>query len=286
MADHGVSHSMKNLVSIILPAKNSSEFITESIRSILSQTHKEFELLICDDHSSDNTVQLIETFDDKRINLFKNKGNGLVDALNLLIAEAKGEFVCRMDADDTALPSRIESQINFIRNTNFQCIGSSAFVIDSFGNRKKRVLKRPTDANLVGAYLFHGVPIIHPTAFGYTKFFKKYGYRNFFAAEDYDLWVRAWLDGAKIGNSPDKLLNYRIHGKQVSKLERKKQARASSVIRASIFDKNVDPVRWSFSLSIFNIKNSFVKTYFFQTTFHTKLFTFAKIIIRELKCIL
>jgi len=117
-------------ISVIMPVYNRAEFIGEAIQSILSQTYKNFELIIIDDASTDNTLKVISEFtDDDRILLLKNKKNeGVAATRNRGIEIAKGEFIAFMDSDDISLPQRFEKQVNgkifsrFLRRGIFQNI--------------------------------------------------------------------------------------------------------------------------------------------------------------------
>jgi glycosyltransferase involved in cell wall biosynthesis len=275
-----------DLVSVIIPAKNSSLYIVDCVNSILNQTHQNFEILICDDHSCDNSIELIEALNDDRIVIFKNEGSGLVDALNNLIWQSNGEYICRMDADDISFPERIERQLRYLKSSKLECVGSYACVIDSIGIMKNTILSRPENEVLFDTFLLHGVPIIHPSALGNAQFFKKYGYRHLPSAEDYDLWVRAREGDEALGNVPEVLLKYRIHSNQISKLKRNEQARSSSVIRSNFLTPDRKALHWKSSLSVSNLGNSFLKLWNTNIGWPLKFRTFAKILVREIKCII
>ena len=275
-----------DLVSVIIPVKDCSLYIVDCVNSILNQTHQNFEILICDDHSCDNSLELIGALNDDRIIVFKNEGSGLVDALNNLIVRSNGEYICRMDADDISLPQRIERQLRYLKSSNLDCVGSYAHVIDSMGRIKNKILKRPENSELIDTFLLHGVPIIHPSAFGNAEFFKKYGYRQLPSAEDYDLWVRAQEGDEALGNVPEVLLKYRMHSSQISKLKRNEQARSSSVIRSHFLTTKKEALRWEIKLSMSNLVRSILKLWKSNIGWSTKLSAFGKILIRELKCII
>ena len=97
----------QSLISIITPFKNTAAYLEDCINSILKQSYTNWELLIVDDHSTDNSYKIVETFaaNDSRIQLFKNKGFGIIDALQIAFKHSKGNFVTRMDSDDIMLPN-------------------------------------------------------------------------------------------------------------------------------------------------------------------------------------
>jgi len=102
-------------VSVILPAYNAAAYVGEAIDSILAQTFGDFELLVIDDGSSDDTLAIVSGFQDPRLKVLRNERNlGLVAALNRGIAESQSEFIARMDADDISLPDRLARQIEFL----------------------------------------------------------------------------------------------------------------------------------------------------------------------------
>lgn len=102
------------LVSILTPFKNTELFLAECLNSILQQTYTNWELLIVDDHSTDNSYNVVETFatQDKRIKLLKNNGSGIIDALKIAFAYSSGALVTRMDSDDIMLPNKLEVLAN------------------------------------------------------------------------------------------------------------------------------------------------------------------------------
>jgi len=98
------------LVSILIPFKNTAKFLHECIQSIINQTYSNWELIIVDDNSTDKSFSIVENYviTDGRIKLFKNEGNGIIDALRLALNESKGELITRMDSDDIMFPSKLE----------------------------------------------------------------------------------------------------------------------------------------------------------------------------------
>lgn len=115
-----------DLVSVIIPTYNREYSLTRSIESVLSQTYKKWELIIIDDCSTDNTVNIVEKFraKDKRINFFKlEKNSGACVARNLGIKKAKGEFIAFLDSDDEYLPEKLKKQVEFFGNSKDPNLG-------------------------------------------------------------------------------------------------------------------------------------------------------------------
>ena len=133
----------KDLISVVMSNYNTDElYLRASIESILNQTYKNFEFIIVDDCSSDNSVSVIESYDDKRIKLIKNPKNmGLTKSLNIAIKAAKGEFIARMDADDISLPQRFEKQVEFLtQNPEYIACGTAIKILGS--HKEGKIISR------------------------------------------------------------------------------------------------------------------------------------------------
>jgi len=155
------------LVSVIMPAYNSADFIAEAIQSVLQQTHLTWELLIIDDASDDNTVEIIEKIAsaDPKIQLFQNKTNqGAGISRNIGIKSAQGAFIAFLDADDLWLPEKLETQLEFMKIHDLDMTFSSYYLINESGQELhkkiqalpilsyKRLLKSNYVGNLTGIY--------------------------------------------------------------------------------------------------------------------------------------
>ena len=111
----------RNLVSIIMPAYNAASYIEDSIKSVIAQTHTEWELIIVDDCSDDGTHDVIKKFEDSRIIYFRNeKNSGAAVSRNRALREAKGKWVAFLDCDDTWQESKLEKQINFMEENKYK----------------------------------------------------------------------------------------------------------------------------------------------------------------------
>ena len=171
------SQSLKNfekypLVSVIMPVYNGASFISKTIESILNQTYKNFELLILDDFSSDNSIEIIKSFKDERIKLFTNKNNaGYIQGLNFLVNRSKGEFIARNDQDDISLPERLDKQLAlFKRKPKLSIVGGQ---IKAFGKYIKKV-SYPVNYNDCRSQLLFNTCLHHPTVIFKRKKFKNY----------------------------------------------------------------------------------------------------------------
>lgn len=110
---------ISGLVSIIMPSWNTGKYIADSINSVINQTYPKWELLIVDDHSTDNTDEIISTYTDHRIKYFKNEKNyGAALTRNRALREAQGEWIAFLDSDDLWAPQKLENQIRFMKKNN------------------------------------------------------------------------------------------------------------------------------------------------------------------------
>jgi len=214
-------------VSVILPAYNCEKFIGKAIQSVLQQTFTDFELIIINDGSTDNTESIIHEFGDQRIVYLKNSSNqGLVYTLNKAIAHANGKYTARMDADDICLRERLAKQQTFL--DQHEDITAVASTIE-FINEQEEItgiweLDRQTiiPAQIRRAML-HQNCIAHPTVMMRSEIIKQMKYKEYQKnIEDYDLWLRLLNHGYKIAKLDEPLLLYRIHNASVTSIHLKK----------------------------------------------------------------
>jgi hypothetical protein len=216
-------------------AFNAAPYVRDSVSSILSQTLVSFELVIVDDGSSDDTLSILRSYSDSRVRLVEAPHAGLTAALNLGMAQCRGAFIARMDADDIAFPSRLEMQLrHFATHPGVDILCTDAKIIDGRGRVVgEHAMGRCDNANVLDGLLSRRnvKPIVHPSVMMRRKVLENLGgYRDFAFAEDHDLWLRAnpLFTFAHICRP---LLFYRIHPGGVSRSKRTTQA-GSSVMSA------------------------------------------------------
>jgi len=206
---------MKTKVSIIMAAYNADKYITKSIQSMIDQTFTEFELILIDDGSTDQTKSLIQYFsenDDRIFPIFNEENLGLTKNLNMAIEMAKGDYIARMDADDISYLSRLEKQFNFLENnSNIDLVGTASNEIDENGGFiRMRIVPEKHDDII---FLLPKVnPITHSTVMFRKKSFAKLNFYNEYykTTQDYELWFRAVGAGLKFHNLQEILLKYRM----------------------------------------------------------------------------
>lgn len=228
------------LVSVYMPVFNAAAYLEEAVESVLSQTYTNIELIIVDDASRDNSAKIIRQYVKKypkkvkAIYLKKNVNMGGDAAGNLAFGQAQGVYVARMDADDVALPDRIEKQVAFLeKHPSYAVVGTSAYVIDQEGRvigEKRMPVKHQ---NIYDEFfVFH--PMIHPTIMVRRKALN--GRKNLYRLEyeannDYLTFIELISKGYRFGNLPEKLLYYRMHGKNDSLVQVKSRFMNSLKIR-------------------------------------------------------
>ena len=206
-------------LGIVLPVRNGAAFLRDALDSLFGQTFADFELVVVDDGSTDATPKILGAFADPRLRVLANRGAGLVDALSTGLAATAAPLVARMDADDIALPSRLERQIAFLdANPGVALVGAQVAHMDAGGRPTGHVSSFPTaPARIAEALMTRGCVLRHPTVMARRPALDAVGaYRRVVeGAEDYDLWLRL-SERAALANLPDVLLRYRIHDAQVS----------------------------------------------------------------------
>lgn len=210
------ANNTSELVSVVLPVYNGEKFIAEAIQSILCQSYKNFEFIIIDDGSTDETLRILREFKgkDSRIHLVSRENKGLVATLNEGIDLACGKWIARMDADDIALPQRFERQLQWLGETGADICGAW---VNLFGTADKRVLRHPQSDDAIKVELLFGTPFAHPSVIMKTDLVRKLRYdKAWEKAEDYDLWERAARQGWKMTNVQEVLLLYRQHATQTT----------------------------------------------------------------------
>ncbi|MFZ4640079.1 MAG: glycosyltransferase [Nodosilinea sp.] len=203
-----------------MPAYNSERYIGLAIESILSQTFTKFEFIIIDDGSRDRTVNIIENYlqKDRRICFVARQHRGISATRNELLSKARGEFIAVMDADDIALPERLESQVNFLNShPKVVCLGSTQQWIDEAGRYLWIHPEPERDAEIQQSLLVGRTCINNSSAMMRREaVIQAGGYDESLAqAEDLDLFLRLGEIG-KLANLPDPLIQYRQHANSIS----------------------------------------------------------------------
>jgi glycosyltransferase involved in cell wall biosynthesis len=214
------------LVTVLLAVRDGAAYLRTALASVLGQTFSELELVVVDDASADSTAEILAAIDDPRLRVLRNDSQlGLAGALNRGLDEARGAYVARLDADDVALPRRLELQLARIRRAPpVAIVGSGALEMD-VGGRVGRSHAMPAGPVRTRWAALFSSPFLHPTVLVEREALDRNGLRydtSFEESEDYDLWSRllALADG---DNLPDPLVLYRVHAEQASQRRRELQ---------------------------------------------------------------
>jgi len=217
------------LVTVLMPAYNAEKYLRESIESILNQSFKDFEFLIIDDGSTDNSVDIINSFKDKRIRLVKNNENlKLIATLNKGIELSYGKYICRTDADDISMSNRIEKQFAFMEN-NHDYVACSTGVELFYEDNTRKILLFEEDNDEIRIKTLYQNHFCHPGSFIKRDFINEKNLRfdkRFIHSEDYFFFVKLSEIG-KIYNIREPLVRVRKHKANVSVLNSEMQLKNS-----------------------------------------------------------
>jgi len=206
-------------VSVIMTSYNAEKTISEAIDSILSQTFTDFEFIIVDDGSSDCTTEIIQNYRDERIHLVKQGRRGRVPSLNHAVRLTQGQYIANLDADDIALPERLDRQVAYLENhPEVGLLGAWGIEMNEYSGQEKEILLPVTNEEIRTALAFY-CPFIHSSATIRQYVFENVGLYNekLTHSEDMDLWVRIATNHA-IFNLPEFLVKKRIHPLQSFKI--------------------------------------------------------------------
>lgn len=211
-------------VSVIMSVYNSEKYLEDSIKSILNQSFKDFEFIIVNDCSNDNSLKIINKYkeNDVRIKLINNsKKINLANSLNKCLKVAKGKYIARMDADDISIKNRLEIQYNFMEeNEDIFLCGGSAIVINEYGKKEGKFLKYDSPSK-IKRKLLNSNPLIHPSIFFRNT--KDLFYRGEFElSQDYDFYLRILESHRKIINISNLIIMYRVYKENEDKIKKQR----------------------------------------------------------------
>lgn len=224
--------SKSPIASVVLPVYNAAPYLGRAIESILQQSFTDLELLLVNDGSEDDSLQVIASFHDPRIVLIDNKENkGLIFSLNAGIERSRGKYIVRMDADDISMPQRIEKQIRFMET--HPEVGAAGCSYYAFTERSIKKVHAIEENEVLRSLLLFNSSLCHPATVIRKETLRRNAIRydqRYPHAEDYDLWVQL-SKVSKLGNVPDFLFKYRRHDQQVTRMQKKGVTDAAQQIR-------------------------------------------------------
>ena len=231
---------MNPTVSILLPVYNGAAYLRESLESILGQTYPDFELIIIDDGSCDDSPRIIQSIGDPRIRFYRQRNRGLAATLNRAIELASGELLARQDQDDVSLPHRLEKQVGYLRShTRCALVGTWAEIL-AVTEKTGRVHRHAEENHALQFDLLFDNPFVHSSVMLRKSAVQAVGMYTLDPArqppEDYELWSRLsrkW----EVGNIPEILHRYREIPTSMSR-------NGISPFRNRVINISVENIRW------------------------------------------
>ena len=236
------------LVSVIIPVYNTGKYLEECMESILSQTYKNIEIVICDDCSTDHSIEIIEKYRNyPRVTILKNEKNLRQAATrNRCIAACTGDYILLQDGGDVSVADRIEKLLKaFDESVDF--VGSSCYCFDDSGNIHDKILIKEQYPQKKS--LLWGIPHVHASMMIKKKCLDAIGgYRttkHTTRGEDYDMVMRLYAAGYKGKNISDELYGYRVNGETIARRDFKSRI-DECIIRFEGFKSNhiLFPLGW------------------------------------------
>lgn len=228
-----MSNKEEKLISIVMAVYNCADFVEETIESLLNQNYSNFELIIVDDCSTDDTWTILNSFSDDRIILLKNEKNRrLAYSLNRAIGICHGEYVARMDGDDLCEPDRFVVQVGYLdEHSDVAVLGG---YVQQFGESSVLV-KLPISHEEIKTELLFTNPMSHPAVMFRKSLIDSWYDPRIVAAQDYELWSRLiWK--VQFHNLPQPVIKYRIHNKQTRNILGNSQKQGALIAHKNMLD--------------------------------------------------
>lgn len=283
---------MLDLVSVIIPTYNRSEMLKKALGSVLHQTYQNFEVIIIDNNSSDDTDNMVMSFDDERVKLLKINNNGIIAASrNLGINHSKGKWIAFLDSDDWWLPNKLEKVVKFCDSGYDLCYHDLRIVkkFRSLNFYKRKIFSYQVSKPVFNDLINLGNPICNSSVVASASLLKDIGGLcediDLIASEDYDCWIRLSKLTEKFKYIPETLGYYGIGSSNsynpdlsISNLEYIDQKYIASFVKEKKIDQ---PVWWMYAYArALYLKGNYVdarKLLFKLTKRHTGLFIRFKI---------
>lgn len=233
-------------ISVIMPLYNAEAFVRKAIESILQQSYKDFELLLIDDCSTDNTLDVVSSIKDSKIKIINNKKNeGIAFSRNKGLELADGQYIALMDDDDLTVPNRFETQIDYLElHNNIDVVGGRHCIIDQKDQIIKTCREPLSNPHYIRANMMLYDPIANGSAMMRNDFLRENQIKyqdNCLGMEDYRFWIDCSVLG-KITNLNDMLLYWRNSGNnetfRVQNMQQKRRAEKYADLQRYAFELN------------------------------------------------
>ena len=233
-------------ISLIMSVYNGEDYLAETIDSVLSQTFTEWEFIIINDCSTDNTTKILAEYEskDERIKIHTNETNlRLPSSLNKALSLSCGKYIARMDADDICMPDRLQKQYDFMEANPDIDLSSCRFLTLKNGVYSSGGCGGKDNGSSIKALLLVTNPILHPGIIAKADVIKSLGYdKNFTCTEDMELWTRFVLSGKKVEILSEYLMIYRLHDKQITETTLDKQKKEVIKVQKNYLSKILNPM--------------------------------------------
>ncbi|MGC8559494.1 MAG: glycosyltransferase [Phycisphaerae bacterium] len=216
-----MADNINTLVSIITPAYNAGAYIVDAIESVLDQTYPFFEMIVVDDGSTDDTAEKVQAIDDPRIDLIRQANAGVAAARNRAMESAQGTYFAFLDADDLALPQRLEKQLTFLQDHPEVALVGAAAEIWEDSTPTGRYLRHACDPPELAFDMLFENYLVNSTVMVRSRIISRVGGFTLDQSrrhEDFELWSRICRRHA-VANLPDVLVAYRVHPGSICRTE-------------------------------------------------------------------
>lgn len=243
-------------ITVLMPCYNAADYIADAIRSVLAQTFRNFELLIVNDGSNDDTAERVRSFNDDRIILIEQPQLGIAAALNNGLKHARTDYIARFDADDICFADRLEKQYLFmLKNTEYIVVGTGADYIDDCGNFIFTHFPKVVTNAEIQQLAWYRCPFIHASVMFKKIPVMEYGYNtNAHSFEDHLLWLQLKLRG-KMYNMPEPLLSVRLNPRSFTMDERKRSRMFHEIKYKALQKKYISKHDGDRLLAMINLQN-------------------------------
>jgi len=231
-------------VSVIIPAYNQGHFLAKAIESVLSQTYPDFEIIVVDDGSTDDTAVVAQSYTDSRVCYIYKENGGLSSARNAGLRQAKGEYISYLDSDDCFLPQKLTLLVGELEaNPEIGLIAGQALPIDEHGQQVGEKFDQPIPADppqlLLGNPLHVGSILLRREWQGLVGFFDE----TLRSYEDWDMWLRLAFAGCQISWLPEPVSLYRFHSAQMTQ-DGRQMTTATFAVLDKLFAQPDLPEAW------------------------------------------
>lgn len=226
------------LISVVMSVYNGEKYLRKAIESILSQSFRNFEVIVIDDGSTDKSVEIIKSFNDPKIITIQQKNKGLSKSLNVGINMAKGKYIARMDADDISDSNRLSKQLNYMSHYNLDIVGCHYFIINEDG-KIRDVAFVMEEIELIDLQLMISVSFAHGSVLFKKSIIEKFKMKyEDVPAEDYLLWSNMHTRNIKFGNVPEFLYYFRSHNKSLNTIKKEAYTKGRYRVREKYLEHN------------------------------------------------